>query len=151
MKRIIRKDILYGIVLTFLIYIAGTGVREAFQRLVIVLLVLVLVTVWLRKKTYNQAIKNLISATRILQVPVFISFLGMGIAFYTNRYNTGSLVFIMLLASLGSVGLSYKLLLDWTIELKKKGKININKHRKTLLSIASLWLIAEGILLLVSI
>lgn len=150
MRRIILRDLFYGVCLAVLIYVVGSDSQEIFQRIVMVLLAIVLVAVWLYKKTYSQAIKNLISVARILQVPVIISFLGLGISFYMNRYNTGLLVFIMLLASLGSVGFSYKLLLDWTIEFKKKGKINISKHKKVLLSIGGLWLVVEGMLLYVS-
>jgi hypothetical protein len=151
MRRIILKDLLYGVGLAVLIYVVETRIRETFHSLNVVLLIIVLVTVWLHNKTYSQAVKNLVSVVRVLQVPVIISFLGLGVAFYVNRYNTGLLVFVMLLASLGSVGLSYKLLLDWTVELKNKKKIDIKKYSKTLLSIAGLWLVAEGILLFMSI
>ena len=150
MKRIIIRDVLFGIGLSALILAAGTNTREIFKGLDAGLLIIVLITIWLYKKTYGQAIKSLITIARILQVPVIISLVGLGIAFYVNRYNTDTSVYIMLVASLASVGLSYKLLLDWTIELKKNSRMNLEKHKKTLISVISLWLIAEGILLFVS-
>ena len=150
MKGMILRDFFYGLGLAVLMYVAGASVLEILSNLGAVLLVVVLVTVWLYRKTYSQAVRNLIGVARILQVPVIFSLVGLGVSFYMNRYNTGPLIFVMILASLGSVGVSYKLLLDWTVELEEKKRIKIEKYKKTVLIIVILWLIAEGTLLFVS-
>jgi len=149
MKRVIIRDIVGGVALAVLIYLSRGLIKEYTGSVILVVLLAVVLVVWLYRKSYGQAVGGLIEMARLLQVPVIISFLGLGYGLYVNRYNTEPLVFVMLLASLGSVGLCYKLLLDWTGEMKSKTRVCIKKHRLTIFGIVLLWLVAEGVLVLI--